>query len=80
MTKYLWLAVLFIAFRVNAAEISEDYWDNCPGPACPSDFPENRIPYIVSGADVREKELIERERKLLYWEKMLLEQERGKGS
>jgi hypothetical protein len=73
MNRLLLISLVFAATHVNAAEVLGDFWDKCPGPACPGNRPDN--PSIIYGEKIRKEEVLRRERELLDRERLLLERE-----
>jgi hypothetical protein len=73
MNKLLIILLVFVATYVSAAEIPGDFWDKCPGPACPGNKPD--VPSIITGEQIRKEELLKREHELLERERLLLERE-----
>ena len=73
MIKLFAFFLFLVANSIQAAELPEDFWEKCPGPACPSNKPEFQD--INPGTEIRTEELIRKERELLEREKNLLERE-----
>ena len=74
--KTVWLVMLLICMAgARAAERPDDFWNKCPGPACPATQPE--LPGFGGKGSVqaREKEVSEKERELRDREWKLLERE-----
>ncbi|MEW8437689.1 MAG: hypothetical protein AB2689_05985 [Candidatus Thiodiazotropha taylori] len=70
------LAIIFLLLVINSARalgLPEDFWENCPGPACPGNIPDYQD--MEAGLESREEELIRKERELLERERILIDRE-----
>ena len=80
MKYFLWVIFAIAVLPVGAAERSNDFWDKCPGPACPANSLE-KIEAIRAEAygqreyEQREREQSSRERQISDKEKELAEKE-----
>ena len=74
MNKYLVFILFIIINNVHAVDLLGDFWEKCPGPACPGNKLE--FPDFEAGINAREEKLIREEHKLLDKERLLFEKER----
>ncbi|OUR92009.1 hypothetical protein A9Q81_17155 [Gammaproteobacteria bacterium 42_54_T18] len=73
----LFLFVIFVCFSSVGYSVDtlSDFWDKCPGPACPSN---KSTPFFIDDAprvESWDRERIEKEKELLDREKDLFERE-----
>ena len=71
------LFVVFVYFPSigYSVDIPEDFWEKCPGPACPYNKPSNPFPDDESKMESWDRERIEKEKELLDRERDLFERE-----
>lgn len=80
MKYFPWVVFAIAVLPVGATEEKKEFWDKCPGPACPANSPE-KIEAIRAEAygqreyEQREREQSSRERQISDKERELAEKE-----
>ena len=69
------VTLLIFASGASVAQLPDDFWDNCPGPACPANRPNFQDMEEESSIEAREREFLKKERELLDRERRLFERE-----
>ena len=65
MSKFIFLLSLFTSAATVAYTLPNDFWENCPGPACPGNMPELPINNGYMEDDNQINMLLEIENQLL---------------